>query len=74
MEEMSFAEFTQVLILAGVLDEEQPYKWEDIINKLSCYYYYLAEEIEEKLPQTAEYYRELADTLFNYIYDRKYYD
>ena len=74
MEEMSFAEFTQVLILTGVLDEEQHHKWEDITNKLSAYYYYLADEIREELPQTAAYYTELGDKLFNYLYDRRYYD
>lgn len=74
MEEMSFAEFTQVLILTGVLDENQPGKWEDILNKLSAYYYYLADEIREKLPQTAAYYTEMGDKLFNYLYDRRYYD
>ena len=74
MEEMSFQEFVGVLLSAGVLDENQPGKWEDILNKLSQYYYYLAEEIDEKLPQTADHYRGLGDTLFNYLYDRRYYD
>lgn len=74
MEEMSFQEFVGVLLSAGVLDENQTGKWEDILNKLSSYYYYLAEELDEKLPQTATYYRELGDKLFNYLYDRRYYD
>lgn len=74
MEEMSFQEFVGVLLSAGVLDEEQHHKWEDILNKLSTYYYYLAEELEEKLPRTATYYRDLGDKLFNYLYDRKYYE
>jgi len=74
MEEMSFQEFVGVLLSTGVLDENQPGKWEDILNKLSCYYYYLAEELDEKLPQTADYYREMGDKLFIYLYDKKYYD
>lgn len=74
MEEMSFQEFVGVLLSAGVLDENQTGKWEDILNKLSSYYYYLAEELDEKLPQTAAYYRELGDKLFSYLFVRRYYD
>lgn len=74
MEPMSLQEFEDLLISTEVWGERMMYKWEDIVNKLSCYYYYLAEEIEEKLPQTADYYREKGDHLFMYLYDRKYYD
>lgn len=74
MEEMSLQDFVNVLFNAGVICEKQHVKWEDILNKLSCYYYYRAEEIREILPQTAAYYTELGDKLFNCLYDRRYYD